>query len=97
MKESCFIDGLKYQVYLRINAIQEVVEYINSLDLPEDQHHPINIITGYILGIKELLDTHKRNSNLLDDEEMLQYTFYRNEILYESEQKHLSIPVYTYT
>ena len=44
MKENCFIDGLKYQVYLRINAIQEVVEYINSLDLPEDQHHPINIV-----------------------------------------------------
>ena len=28
---------------------------------------------------------------------MLQYTLYQNDILYKSEQKHLPIPVYTYT
>ena len=28
---------------------------------------------------------------------MYQYTFYQDEILYKSEQKHLPIPVYTYT
>ena len=52
MTENCFIDGLKCQVYLRINAVEEVVEYISSLDSPDDQHHPINIVAAYILGIK---------------------------------------------
>ena len=36
MKESYFIDSLKCQVYLRIETIQEVVEYSNFLDLPEE-------------------------------------------------------------
>ena len=54
MKENYFIDGLKYQVYLRVNAIQEVVEYIKSLDLPEDGHHPINTVAGYMRGIKTI-------------------------------------------
>ena len=37
------------------------------------------------------------NSNLLNDEEMYQYKFYQDEILYKSKQKHLPIPIYTYT
>ena len=37
------------------------------------------------------------NSNLLNDEEMYQYKFYQDKILYKSEQKHLPIPLYTYT
>ena len=84
MKENCFIDGLKYQGCLSNNAIQAVVEYINALDIPEDQYHPINIAADYILGIKKLLDIYKTHSNLHNDEEMLGYRsietrFYTNQ------------------
>ena len=84
-------------MYLRINAIQEVVDYINTLDLPEDLHHPINIVADYIRGIKDLLDLHKHNSDLLNDEEKNQYEFLRKEVLHKGIHKHLPIPVYTYT
>ena len=55
-------------MYLRINTIQAVVDYTNSLGLPEDQQHPINIVTEYITGIKDVLDLYEYNNDLLNNE-----------------------------
>ena len=52
MTTNCFIDGVKYQVHLRLIAFQEVVNYINSLDLLDYKHHPINMVVDDNRGIK---------------------------------------------
>ena len=44
MNESYFIDDLQNQICVKIKALSEITEYIDTLERSDDINHPINTI-----------------------------------------------------
>ena len=96
MNESCFIDGLQNQVCIRIKALPEIMQYIDSLEQSDDVLHPIYSIANLFSRIKSLIDLNTSDSNTLNNEEKERLKFYHEELLYDDKKRHLPISVYSY-
>ena len=57
MIETCFVDALQHQMRTRIEYLLEIMEYIETLDQPDDIHHPSNAIANLFLQIHILLNS----------------------------------------
>ena len=72
------------------------MEYIESLEQPDDVLHPIYSIANLFLRIKSLITLNTSDPNTLNNEEKERLKFYHEELLYNNKKRHLPISVYSY-
>ena len=69
--ESLWIDGLQNQVFIRPNALPEVMNYLDSLDLNEEMQHSQYIMKTYLLQMNIFHNNHilnQENENECDED-----------------------------
>ena len=81
---------------IRVKVLPEIVEYIDTLNQPDDTFHPINKIANLFLEIKNLLDLNTLNPNVLNNKERKRLKFLKEYIIYEDIKCRLTIWVCLY-
>ena len=65
------------------------MQYINSLEQPDDVFHPIYSIANLFSRIKILIDLNLSDPNTLNNEEKERLEFYHEKLLYDDINRHL--------
>ena len=66
LRHSSFIDGIQYQVKIRRNAVDEVIQFINTKDLigaPEEEHTAIELMLELCEAIQNISNNGIDNGN----------------------------------
>ena len=69
MNESCFVDGLQNQVRVISNALSNIIQYIDTLETPDNINQLINAIANLFYQIKNLTNLSSAGPNNLNKEE----------------------------
>ena len=96
LKRSIWINGFQRQVYLRIPAISEVMNYLNNDDFIDrnlvKNKEMIQLLQEVFALVERL-----RHGDDFSDNERSDLDFYMSELLYDDSDKRLPIPLYSFT
>ena len=95
IKKTCWIDGLQRQVKLRQNALPELLEWCNSLaDENEDVEGRLELIQLF----QRLAFVLRNEQDLLqfNDEDREFFTHVKANLIHDTDNTHLPIPVYSF-
>ena len=67
INKTVFVDGLQYQLRIRVKMLPEIIEYIDTLNQLDNVFHTINEIINLFLKIKSILDLNILNLNILNN------------------------------
>ena len=94
---SCmWVDGLQNQVYLRIKEIPEMKKYLTYLDVFNDINDGSNEMKEFMEKLIELYETDITNQDFSCDEDHELWLFIQDNLLYDDDDKHIPIPVFSY-
>jgi hypothetical protein len=100
--QSSWIDGVQRIVKLRIRAISEIKEYVQTvrndlrrdqLDIQQSSNSPLYIM---LLFFEEIVELFEHDDNLLSEEQHQRKLFISKTFIYNDIDSHLPIPVFSY-
>ena len=96
LKSSMWIYGLQNQVCIRVKAISEIHEYLESMDILDDGHGPRSTMKSFIMKIINLNAISTQNGDFECEEDHDMWLFMRDNLLYDDEYRHVPIAVFSY-
>ena len=90
---SHWVDGIMRVIKVRLKALEEIMVYINSLELTKNEDNPRIVIMNIF---KDIYRLHKMNLNQsIEQEDCDTWKFY-SQIIIEDPVTHLPVPVFSY-
>ena len=96
LSSTMWVDGLQNQVRLRTKAIKEVQEYIESIEVQGRRNDPKNKMISIFTEIFRLNTCSHENAYFDDVDDVLQWKFIKDHMLYDDDQRHIPVPVFSY-
>ena len=93
---SLWVDGLQNQVCLWLNALPEVIEFLELQDIPEDNQNSRYVMKTYFKKVSHYHNMFSENENYGSETDHELWAFMKNDILHDDDLRHLPIPVFSY-
>ena len=88
--------GLQHQVCLRLKALPEVIQHLESMQISSCSYDPEYMMKTYFMKINHYHNMFLEDHNYGSDNDQEQWSCMEKHILYEDDLRHLPIPVFSY-
>lgn len=93
---SMWIDGLQNQVCVRVKALPEIYQYLESIDIFDNSNGATDKMKVFLMNRVKLNGIIHQNRDFECDDDNDMWEFMKWNLLYDDENRHIPIPVFSY-